>query len=103
MGEPPDPYSPDDEVGVALPAATAFLGLSFVCCALLVTGLPPLAGFIAKFALVAAAIAATLLGANELLVLSALEIVGGRGRKPARQREGRPGPRASRRSNSMQP
>jgi multicomponent K+:H+ antiporter subunit D len=56
VGEPPDPYSPDDEVGVALPAATAFLALSFVCCALLVTGLPPLAGFIAKFSLVAAAI-----------------------------------------------
>ena len=56
VGEPPDPYSPDDEVGVALPAATAFLGLAFVFCALLVTGLPPLAGFIAKFSLVAAAI-----------------------------------------------
>ena len=49
-------YAPDDEVGVALPAAMAFLGLAFVCCALLVTGMPPLAGFIAKFALVAAAI-----------------------------------------------
>jgi multicomponent K+:H+ antiporter subunit D len=59
VGEPPDPYSPDDEVGVALPAATAFLGLSFVCCALLVTGLPPLAGFIAKFTLVVAAIDAS--------------------------------------------
>jgi multicomponent K+:H+ antiporter subunit D len=56
VGEPPDPYSPDDEVGVAIPAAAAFLGLAFVCCALLVTGLPPLAGFIAKFALVASAI-----------------------------------------------
>jgi multicomponent K+:H+ antiporter subunit D len=56
VGEPPDPYSPDDEVGVALPAATALLGLAFVCCALLVTGMPPLAGFIAKFALVASAI-----------------------------------------------
>jgi multicomponent K+:H+ antiporter subunit D len=56
VGEPPDPYSPDDEVGVIIPAATAFLGLAFVCCALLVTGLPPLSGFIGKFALVAAAI-----------------------------------------------
>jgi multicomponent K+:H+ antiporter subunit D len=56
VGEPPDPFSPEDEVGIALPAATAFLALSFVCCALLVTGLPPLAGFIAKFSLVAAAI-----------------------------------------------
>jgi multicomponent K+:H+ antiporter subunit D len=56
VGEPPDPYSPEDEVGVAIPAAMAFLGLAFICCALLLTGLPPLAGFIAKFALVAAAV-----------------------------------------------
>ena len=34
----------------------AFLGLAFVFCALLVTGMPPLAGFIAKFSLAAAAI-----------------------------------------------
>jgi len=56
VGEPPDPYAPEDEIGVALPAAMAFLGLAFVCCTLLVTGMPPLAGFIAKFALVATAI-----------------------------------------------
>jgi multicomponent K+:H+ antiporter subunit D len=56
VGEPPDPYAPEDEVGVALPAAMAFLGLAFVFCALLVTGMPPLAGFIAKFSLAAAAI-----------------------------------------------
>lgn len=56
VGDPPDPYAPDDEVGVALPAATAFLGLAFVFCALLVTGMPPFAGFIAKVSLVAAAI-----------------------------------------------
>ena len=56
VGEPPDPYAPEDEVGVALPAAMAFLGLAFVFCALLVTGMPPLAGFIGKFSLAAAAI-----------------------------------------------
>ena len=60
VGEPPDPYAPDDEVGVALPAAMAFLGLAFVFCALLVTGMPPFAGFIAKFSLAAAAIDACL-------------------------------------------
>ncbi|MGH8178269.1 MAG: monovalent cation/H+ antiporter subunit D, partial [Steroidobacter sp.] len=54
--EPPDPHSPDDEIGVAIPAATAFLGLAFVCCVLLVTGLPPLSGFVAKFAMLHAAI-----------------------------------------------
>jgi multicomponent K+:H+ antiporter subunit D len=44
-----------DEVGVAIPAATAFLGLMFVCCTLLIAGLPPLSGFVAKFALLATA------------------------------------------------
>src|SRR5690606_30559805 len=53
-----DPHSPSDEVGVAIPAAMAFLGLSFVCCVLLVAGLPPLSGFIAKFALLHAVVTA---------------------------------------------
>ena len=47
----PDPYGTEGEVGAAIPAAMAFLGLMFVCCVLLVTGLPPLPGFVAKFAL----------------------------------------------------
>lgn len=38
-------------VGVAIPAAMAFLGLSFIACTLLMTGMPPLSGFIAKFSL----------------------------------------------------
>jgi multicomponent K+:H+ antiporter subunit D len=54
VGEPPQPDTPDAEVGIAIPAATAFLGLAFVCCALLITGMPPLAGFVAKFALASA-------------------------------------------------
>src|SRR5690606_5754661 len=47
----PDPYATDEEVGAAIPAAMAFLGLMFVCCVLLVAGLPPLPGFVAKFTL----------------------------------------------------
>jgi multicomponent K+:H+ antiporter subunit D len=54
VGEPPKPRSPDDEIGTTIPAAVAFLGLSFLGCALLTAGLPPLAGFLAKFALLAA-------------------------------------------------
>jgi multicomponent K+:H+ antiporter subunit D len=54
----PDPYATDEDVGVAIPRAIVFLGLVFVSCVLLVTGLPPLPGFIAKFALLSTAIAA---------------------------------------------
>jgi multicomponent K+:H+ antiporter subunit D len=49
--EETEPGARDEEVGIAIPAAMAFLGLAFVFCVLLVTGLPPLSGFIGKFAL----------------------------------------------------
>src|SRR5690606_20475759 len=42
-----------EEVGIAVPATLAILGLSFLGCAVLIAGLPPLSGFIAKFALLA--------------------------------------------------
>lgn len=41
----------EEEVGVAIPAIIAVLGVAFLACALLLSGLPPLSGFIAKFAL----------------------------------------------------
>ncbi len=41
-------------IGRAIPAAMAFLGLSFLMTALLVAGLPPMAGFMAKFAILTA-------------------------------------------------
>ena len=47
----------DDEValiGEPIPAAVAFLAFSFIACALMIAGLPPLSGFLAKFAMVSA-------------------------------------------------
>lgn len=51
----------DDEeeplVAVPFPASTALLGLAFVACALLVSGLPPLPTFIGKLGMLSAALA----------------------------------------------
>jgi len=41
-------------VGQAIPGTMAFLGLAFAACALLVAGLPPLPGFLAKLAMLRA-------------------------------------------------
>jgi multicomponent K+:H+ antiporter subunit D len=43
---------PEEPVGVGIPAALAFLGLAFTGCALIITGLPPLAGFVGKISLI---------------------------------------------------
>lgn len=42
---------PDEPVGRGVPAAMAFLALSFAACAMVIAGLPPLSGFVAKFSL----------------------------------------------------
>ena len=43
-----------EEVGIVIPAAMAFLSLAFLGCGLMVAGLPPLPGFLAKFAMMSA-------------------------------------------------
>jgi multicomponent K+:H+ antiporter subunit D len=45
---------PEELVGVLIPATMAVLGLAFAFATLLVAGLPPLPGFLAKFSMIAA-------------------------------------------------
>jgi multicomponent K+:H+ antiporter subunit D len=54
-GDEEEPVDEDQEVSRTIPAATALIGLSFAVIALIMAGLPPLSGFIAKFAMISAA------------------------------------------------
>lgn len=56
LADPESEDSSDDVVGIAIPAAMVFLGMSFIACALLIIGLPPLSGFVAKISLLSAAL-----------------------------------------------
>lgn len=58
IDDPQDPRLPDEVIGIPIPRAMAFLGLSFIACVLLVAGVPPLSGFVAKLTLIAAVLGA---------------------------------------------
>ncbi len=46
------PAEEEDETGIVIPGTIAVLGGGFIFCTLLLAGLPPLSGFIAKFAII---------------------------------------------------
>ncbi|MBR0670417.1 monovalent cation/H+ antiporter subunit D [Roseomonas soli] len=52
-GAEEDEADAHEEVGVAIPGTVAILGSAFMACAVLLAGLPPLSGFLAKFAILA--------------------------------------------------
>jgi multicomponent K+:H+ antiporter subunit D len=93
--EPDDVLEQEEEVGIAIPATMAVLGVSFACCALMLAGLPPLAGFIGKFALLDALMNAERISTASwamlgLLMLSGLAALIGLGRAGVRRFWGSP-------------
>lgn len=67
--QPPKGINLDDEqkavVGQVIPWTMAFLGLSFIACALLIIGMPPLSGFIGKLNLISALLNPLGMGSGE--------------------------------------
>ncbi len=59
LDDPEDAQHSDDVVGFAIPGPMAFLGMAFFACSLIIAGLPPMSGFVAKFSLLVAAMDGT--------------------------------------------
>lgn len=75
-----------DPVGVVIPGTLAILGGGFMLCALQIAGLPPMSGFVAKFAMMTGLLAGDTDAAAWLLV--ALLILSGLGVVVAASRAG---------------
>ena len=65
-----------EDVGVVIPAVWAVLGLAFVACVLMLAGLPPLPGFVAKAALLSALLAPDAVAPSAWVLLALLMLSG---------------------------
>jgi multicomponent K+:H+ antiporter subunit D len=74
-GDEDDLQTPEEEVGVVIPGAVAILALSFAACAILLSGLPPLSGFLAKFAMMSAMLNLNGLGASNWIPVTSWMLV----------------------------
>jgi len=66
----------EDTVGIPFPVPIVFLGLAFFACALLIIGLPPLSGFVAKFGLLSAALVSSGATGNAWILTAAVLLSG---------------------------
>ncbi|HWI79435.1 MAG TPA: monovalent cation/H+ antiporter subunit D [Ramlibacter sp.] len=67
---------PEELVGVLIPATMAVLSLAFACATLLIAGLPPLPGFLAKFSMMAAVLHSPRVAAGAWLLLALVVLSG---------------------------
>ncbi|ATE66376.1 monovalent cation/H+ antiporter subunit D [Rhizorhabdus dicambivorans] len=66
----------DNEIGIVIPGTIAVLGGGFIFCTLLLAGLPPLSGFIAKFALIDALFRADAIGPTAWILIGLVILSG---------------------------
>lgn len=71
-----EPPAEETEIGIAIPGTLAMLGFAFLACALLIAGLPPLSGFLAKFAILAPLLGPGPVPATSWVLLAALVLSG---------------------------
>ncbi|KAA3518308.1 monovalent cation/H+ antiporter subunit D [Agrobacterium vitis] len=70
-----DEQTPYEEEGVTMPGTMAILGICFAACGILLSGLPPLSGFIAKFAMLSAMMGTGAIGSPPTIAIWALIVL----------------------------